>query len=185
MDSRGALLFLLGVWCGASLFMWMVATQNFRVVDNVLQAPPHEFAALAEELEAEDVRLLMRHQASEVNRRFFYGWGAVQVPLAMIVVLLMWRARAGKLPFAAAIVLLLIVFGLQVYVVPETIRLGRMLDFAQRVPPPPQESKFWTLHHTYTALDMLKFLLALGSGIWLVWKRKPASGVFSEGASEA
>ena len=57
---------------------------------------------------------------------------------------------------------LLITVVLQLYVVPETIRLGRLLDFVPREPPPPEEAPFWRLHHTYTALDMLKFVLGLG-----------------------
>jgi hypothetical protein len=50
---------------------------------------------------------------------------------------------------------------LQFMVVPETIRLGRALDFAVRNPPPPESAPFWRLHAAYTTLDMLKFLLGI------------------------
>ena len=57
---------------------------------------------------------------------------------------------------------------LQFYVVPETIRLGRLMDFVPREPPPPEAAPFWRLHGAYTALDMLKFLLGLAAGILLL-----------------
>jgi hypothetical protein len=57
--------------------------------------------------------------------------------------------------------MLLITVFLQLYVVPETVRLGRLLDFVPREPAPPEAAPFWRLHHTYTGLDMLKFVLGL------------------------
>ena len=68
--------------------------------------------------------------------------------------------------------MLLITVFLQLYVVPETVRLGRLLDFVPREPPPPEDAPFWRLHHTYTGLDMLKFVLGLGIAFWEV-KRTP------------
>ena len=59
--------------------------------------------------------------------------------------------------------MLLICLALQFYVVPETIRLGRIIDFLPREPAPPEAAPFWRLHHTYTGLDMLKFLLGLAT----------------------
>ena len=114
---------------------------------------------------------MARHQASEVNRLFFDGWGKVQLPLAAVVLLLAWRARLGKFVIAATAAMLVIVVVLQLWVVPETVRLGRIMDFLPRDPAPPESALFWTLHHTYTGLDAVKLLLALASGVWVV--RKP------------
>jgi hypothetical protein len=71
--------------------------------------------------------------------------------------------------------MLLIVLFLQFYVVPETVRLGRILDFLPRTPDLPETAPFWRLHHTYTGLDMLKFLLALVSGLVLIRRDSPAN----------
>ncbi len=172
MTLRGVLLFLLGAWCGASVFMWLVATQNFAVAARLLDTPSDGLADTAAALSPENLRLVLRHQASEVNRVFFNGWGLVQVPLAVAALALAWRIRSGKLLLAVIGLMLLISLVLQFYAVPETIRLGRLMDFVPREPPPPEEAPFWRLHGAYTALDMLKFVLGLAAGVVLL--RQPA-----------
>jgi hypothetical protein len=151
--------------------MWMVATQNFAVVERILAARSEGFAATASPLTPEQLRLVLRYQASEVNRRFFEGWGMIQPPLAVVVMLLAWRSGGGRRVVAATAVMLLITLLLQLYVVPETVRLGRVLDFLPRDPPPPEAAPFWRLHHTYTGLDMLKFVLGLGVAFVLIQQR--------------
>ena len=172
MTLRGVLLFLLGAWCGASVFMWLVATQNFAVAARLLDTPSDGLADTAAALSPENLRLVLRHQAAEVNRVFFNGWGWVQVPLAVAAFALAWRIRSGKLLLAGIGLMLLITLVLQFYVVPETILLGRLMDFVPREPPPPEAAPFWRLHGAYTALDMLKFMLGLAAGVVLL--RQPA-----------
>lgn len=176
MSSRLILLLLLGAWLGATVFMWMVATQNFAVVERILAVRPESFAATASDLSPQELRLVLRYQASEVNRLFFEGWGMIQPPLAVLVMLLAWRSGSSRWIVAATAVMLLMTVFLQVYVVPETVRLGRLLDFMPREPPPPEAAPFWRLHHTYTGLDMLKFVLGL-SVAFLVVKQGPAQAV--------
>ncbi len=170
MKGKGLLLFVLGLWCGGTLFMWSVATQNFAVAQQLLDDPSPEFSATAAALSHENLRLTLRHQASEVNRLFFDRWGLVQVPVALLALGLAWRSGSGKLVVAFTVLMLLIVLFLQFYVVPETVRLGRILDFLPRTAEPPAAAPFWRLHHTYTGLDMLKFLLAAVSGLLLTRK---------------
>jgi hypothetical protein len=172
MRTRLLLLLVLGAWMGATVFMWMVATQNFAVVEQLLTSPAEGFAATVSALSPDQLRLTLRHQASEVNRLFFEGWGMLQPPLAVLVMLLAWRSGSPRAIVAAAALMLLITVFLQLYVVPETVRLGRLLDFVPREPPPPEDAPFWRLHHTYTGLDMLKFVLGLGIAFWEV-KRTP------------
>jgi hypothetical protein len=57
--------------------------------------------------------------------------------------------------------MVLIGAGLQLAVVPEAIRLGRLLDFAPRSPAPPELAPFWRLHNAYTTLDSVKLLLGI------------------------
>ena len=132
MRSRLILLLLLGAWLGATLFMWMVATQNFAVVERIRASHSEGFAATVSKLSPEELRLVLRYQASEVNRLFFEGWGMIQPPLAVLVMLLAWRSGSGRRVVAVTAVMLLITVFLQVYVVPETVRLGRLLDFIPR-----------------------------------------------------
>jgi hypothetical protein len=184
MKSRLILLLLLGAWLGATVFMWMVATQNFAAVERILAGHSEGFAAAASKLSPEALRLVLRYQASEVNRLFFEGWGMIQPPLAVIVMLLAWRSGSGRWIVAATAGMLLITVFLQFYVVPETVRLGRIIDFIPREPPPPEAGPFWRLHHTYTGLDMLKFVLGLGVGFLLV-KQAPAQAVASRSDSRS
>ena len=170
MSRKTLLAFLLGAWCAATLFMWYVAIHNFRVVDSILVSENTALSRVTEAMTEDQLRLTMRHQASEVNRLFFDGWGTVQLPLAAVVLLLAWRSRLGKFVTASAVAMLIIVSVLEFWVVPETIRLGRILDFLPRDPAPPEAAPFWTLHHTYTGLDSLKFLLAIASSV-LVFRK--------------
>ena len=165
MTARSALLFVLGLWLGATVFMWLVATQNFAVVEAIRGSGNAGFSAAASGLSPENLRLVLRHQASEINRLFFNGWGMAQLPIALVAIVLARRAKLSRAPLLLIAAMAVIVAALQAYVVPETIRLGRLLDFVPREPPPPESAPFWRLHHAYTGLDMLKFLLGLAAAL--------------------
>ena len=96
----------------------------------------------------------------------------LQIPIALVAFALAWRVGEGKTLLILVGLMLLIVLALQLYVVPETIRLGRILDFIPRDPPPPEDAPFWRLHHTYTGLDMLKFVLGLAATGMLAWRSR-------------
>ena len=159
--TRSILVFVLGIWCCGSVFMWFVATQNFAVAGALQDAPAKGFVAVTSGLDTDSIRLATRHQAGEVNRLFFHGWGLVQIPIALLAFGLAWSVRSSRILLVIMGLMLLIVLVLQLYVVPETIRLGRVLDFVPRDPAPPEEAPFWRLHNTYTGLDMLKLALGL------------------------
>ncbi|HZS52513.1 MAG TPA: hypothetical protein VFA54_16720 [Bryobacterales bacterium] len=161
MSKRIGTALALGAWLAATLFMWLVATQNFHLVDRLLAAPSPDFARRIAGLASGEARLLLRYQASEVNRWFFDRWGWTQLGLGVILSILVSRAAFPRKIRISIFLMLLIAAVLQIYVVPEIVRLGRLLDFAVRTPPPPQEVFFWRLHAAYTALDMLKFLLGV------------------------
>jgi len=163
MHRKILIAFLLGSWSAATVFIWAMAAQNFRLVDKLLSSPAPQFQARISPLAPSDARLLMRYQASELNRLFFWRWGAVQLALGAILSLLLWKPPADRFLRIAALLMLLLAAVLQFLVVPETVRLGRLLDFAARSPAPPWEAPFWRLHHAYTALDMLKFLIGIAA----------------------
>ncbi len=165
MRHRTGIALLLGAWLAGTLFMWAVATQNFRLVNRLLASPSPQITS---RLAPSDTRLLMRYQASEVNRLFFDRWGWVQVCLGVILLSLVYRATPDRPLRLLVLLMLLAAAAAQFYVVPETIRLGRLLDFAQRTPPPPEAAPFWRLHTAYTVLDMLKFLLGIAGAVRLL-----------------
>lgn len=152
----------IGLWLAGTLFMWQVAMKNFAVVESVLAEPPAGLTESVSPLTAEQLRPALRYQASEANRLFFSGWGWTQIPLALATLALTWMSFTCKGLRAMALTTLLIALFLQLHVVPETIRLGELIDFDRSGGP--VEETFWTYHHLYTGFDMLKFLLLLGLG---------------------
>ena len=56
--QRHILLFVLGIWSGASVFMWLVATQNFAVAKALQEAPVEGFVQTTSGLDAEAERVL-------------------------------------------------------------------------------------------------------------------------------
>lgn len=169
------LLVLLGAWIGCTLFMWQVAIQNFAVAESVAAADSEDLRQVIGDLSAERLRTALRYQASEVNRLFFAGWGWIQLPLGTAVLLLACFANSGRSVQVLAAIMTAITLGLAVYVVPATVRLGRMIDFVPEASLPAVRSEFWTLHHAYTAADSLKLALGLVA-IALVWRGRNASG---------
>ena len=161
--SRWALIlcFLLGAWSSATVFMWQTAIRNFAVAADVISSDDEGLRTIVGDLPDENLRSVLRYQASEVNRLFFRGWGWVQLPLAVAVCGLAWARPGGRVVRWASGIMFVIVVILGVYVVPETVRLGRVMDFLAEGELPEIESAFWRLHHAYTGLDMVKFGLGL------------------------
>lgn len=175
MRRRSLILcFLLGAWCAATLFMWQTAIRSFAVAERVQHSEEAGLQAAVDGLSDESLRRVLRYQASEVNRLFFRGWGWVQLPIAVAVCFLAWRSPGGRFVAYATGLMLAITVVLTAYAVPETIRLGRLMDFAGQDELPEVRSMFWTLHHSYTGLDMLKFGLGLAC-FGTVWA-KSSSG---------
>ena len=61
---------LMGAWLMGTAFLWVVATENFRRVDAVLDGPRPEFHQRLEPLPAGEARVVLRFLASELNRVF-------------------------------------------------------------------------------------------------------------------
>jgi hypothetical protein len=57
------------------------------------------------------------------------------------------------------------------WLTPEITSLGRSLDFVPRQPPPPGMRRFWILHATYTALELLKLLAGVAVSVWIARAR--------------
>jgi hypothetical protein len=156
-------LLLTGVWLGALLASWAVATVNFRMVDRVLgpSARPELEQRLAP-LPAPERREVLRHLASEINRALFAGFGLLQLAFATTLLLLVGKA-GGSLRTLAALVLGLALVQL-VLAFPIT-SLGRSIDFVPRPLPLDVSHRFGGLHAAFVLLDVAKagLLLALAS----------------------
>ncbi len=161
---------LLSAWLAATLFMWFATTQSFRTVDRVLRKPSSQFSLLAQPLAEGAPRVLLRYMASEINRTYFWGYGAAQIVLALLLILLLWRQTPrDTIGLGVVCTMLGLTLVLTLVITPLVVSLGRSIDFVPRNPPPPVMPRFWALHGAFTGLDGVKFLAGLGLLIrWIV-----------------
>lgn len=156
---------LMGAWLMGTAFLWVVATENFRRVDAVLNGPHPEFHQKLEPLPAGEARQVLRFLASELNRFYFTTWGWSQLILGGVIVVLSWRLGADRLDLGLLGAMWVVSVLLAIGVTPSLIEIGRQVDFMPRSPAPPQMQAFWRYHLAYTVTDLLKF----GAGLfWLL-----------------
>jgi hypothetical protein len=161
MHFRRLASFLLGLWIGGSLFMTMVATQNFRAVDRLLSAPGAAAGHIAT-LGPEAARALLRYSASENNRFFFitWEWAQILVGLVLIAVLIAGKFHTKTaVSLAAAMLAIAVLF--RFFLTPQIVELGRSLDFQAPGMPPAERSRFRDFHGAYSALEVFKWILGL------------------------
>jgi hypothetical protein len=162
-------LLLVGGWLAGNLIMFFVATQNFRTVDRLLASPTIEAAPALSSLPHDNMRMLLRHLSSELNRLYFFTWDLVQIAVGLaIVALLVLMNRKAEIILAG--IMLLIVAIQLLFVTPRITAIGRALDFVPRNPLPPSAApmmaEFWRLHGAFTGSDLV--IVALG--LVLAWK---------------
>jgi len=154
---------ILSAWLAATLFIWFAATQSFATVERVLKSPHPQFAEATKTLNEGQTRVVLRYLASEMNRTYFWGYGAVQILLGLVLFLVLWRQTPrDAIGVGVVCCMLVVALALTFVVTPWIISLGRSIDFVPRTPPPPVMPRFWALHGAYTGLDGVKFLAGLG-----------------------
>jgi len=161
---------LLGAWLGGSVFMDMVATQNFRSVDRLLAAPPMKVAERIRALGGHDAaRVFLRYQVSEQNRWYFVVWERVQIALgAALFLVLAFGASPKRLMLVLTLLVLAMVLLMHFFLTPEITRLGRADDFA----PAADRTQFWTLHGMYSAGELIKLGLGIVLAVRLLLRAK-------------
>jgi hypothetical protein len=161
MNIRYFACWLLGAWIAGSLFMIMVATQNFRSVDRLL-AEPRTGAPIVERMGRDQARTFLRYQVSEQNRWYFETWENIQLGLGAVLVAMAWTKLREPRIFAPLVTLM---FGLllaeRFYITPEIVRLGRLIDFVPQAASSPERDTFWRFHGAYSAVELVK--LAIGT----------------------
>jgi hypothetical protein len=170
--KRDIALILIGAWLLGTLFMGVVAAENFYLLDRLLAARPNTgFNRVVELLGADAAREFMRYVSSELNRWFFVVWGIAQVVLGGLLVWMVRGTGARRVRVGAGIMLgfaLILAAGLT----PPILSVGRMLDFVPRDPPPPELATFGLLHAAYSIAELGK----LGLGLALAWWLARGSG---------
>jgi hypothetical protein len=161
-------LLLAAFWLGLLVTSWVSATASFRTVDRVLG--PGMRPELGQRLEAVprgERRTVLRHLASEINRRLFRSWAVAQLALGVLLLAAAWPLGSLRWLAAGALVVTLVqALGLTGAIV----GLGRGLDFVPRPLPPDLARRFGLLHAAYVSLDLAKAAL-LGLAAVLLLRR--------------
>ena len=89
--------FCLGLWVMGSLFVSVVAMQNFYTVDRLLDGSSHEtFRSVVSDLGRSSAREFLRYLSSELNRLFFQFWNIVQFGIGGITLALTWSLPGSR-----------------------------------------------------------------------------------------
>jgi hypothetical protein len=175
MHLRRLACFVLGMWIAGSLFMTLVAIQNFRSVDRLLESPAPELSLQLDKLGRDTARTVFRHQVSEQNRWYFQFWEVVQLGLGAALVFLLLGTHSGKGTIALSSLMLAIAAAQYWALTPALVVLGRSIDWADRALPSGERNHFWTLHHAYSGMEVVKWLAGLLLAVRLL-RRSPSKG---------
>ena len=159
---------ILSAWLTSTLCMWFAATRSFATVDSVMKQPDPHFVQITQPLGVDSTRVVLRYMASEINRTLFWGYGAVQIVLGTVLLLLLWRQKPrSELDIGVVTVMLVLAVILTLVITPMIISVGRSIDFLPRNPPPAAMPRFWALHGSFTGLDAVK--LFAGFSLLIRW----------------
>ena len=136
-------LVLMGAWIAGTVFVTVVATQNFHTVDRLLAGSDNAaFSAVVDELGPQRARDLLRYLSSELNRLYFQWWNVLQVVLGAAVLWLTARRPDARSLRVGVTAMLAVVVVMLAWMTPEITAIGRRLDFVSRDPAPPELSRF-------------------------------------------
>jgi len=172
MHPRRLSAFLIGSWLLGGIFMFVVATQNFKGVDRLLDVPSAAATKRLDMLGKEDTRLLLRYQVSELNRFYFSVWERFQLVLGAILVLITLRGSQRIHVLVIPVAMLVMVAVGHWVLSPEINRLGALMDFVPDSRDTPAGATFWRYHQAYSALEVAKFLLGTLFASFLLIRRR-------------
>ena len=165
---RDAAIFCLGAWIMGTVFMGVVATQNFYTIDRLLESVPNEtFGQVVDGVGAVRSREFMRYLSSELNRLFFVSWGLAQIGIGAALLWLVYPMTPARRIRRGALAMLVLVVFLTLGLTPGILSVGRSLDFVPRDPAPAALATFGLLHAAYTLLDVIKLGLGGFVAFWL------------------
>jgi len=171
--------FLLGAWLLGTLFMIFVATQNFQTVDRVMKNPQPEAYKMILALGNDSARQLLRYVAGEENRYFFENWELAQLVLGVLLTgLLIFGVESRMLAGFSGAMLVLTIFE-HLKITPEMAWLGRSFDFLPWTAESLSRDQFWKLHGVYSAIEIMKILLAfvIAGFLFQMRQRRPKQRV--------
>jgi hypothetical protein len=160
MSTRRISVLLLGFWIGCSLFMTFIATRNLRAADTILAQPSRPIERAVEDIGHDRVRAILRFEAAELNRAYFFYWQRAQILLGVAVFGFLYVATgANRRLLGTLIAILLLLFVQHFRVQPQIADLGRALDFVPADELTEERSAFQVYHSYYITIELVKMLL--------------------------
>ena len=163
---------LLGAWLAGSAFMSIVASQNFRSVDRLMNHSAPEVRSAVQALGGiESARLLLRHHVSEQNRWYYDSWEIVQLigGLALFL-LLLFGTLETKFTLLLPLMMIACVAVCHFVLTPEITTLGRLLDFSAM--PLADSRRLWMMERTYTVFTAAEWALGLVLAVKLLLRSR-------------
>jgi hypothetical protein len=146
----------------AILFFGFFTTQNMSNVDRILNSPPGPVAKDIEDLGTDITRMLMRYQATELNRFLAETWGVAQIGLgAAILSAVLFTAHRSKFLIFATCVMIMIAMFQVAYVRPSMNALGRSFDFLPVTAALKERESYQSYSVMYTVSEVIKLILGL------------------------
>jgi len=161
-------MFCMGIWLAGSVFITVVATQNFFTIDRLLEHSTNGiFSGVVVTMKSPTARELMRYLSSELNRLYFQYWNIVQLPVGIVALRLVNPLPGSRHATWGIAAMVFVVLFLMAFVTPPLLTIGRELDFMPRDPVPPQMRTFGLLHATYSALTIVNVVLGILVTLWI------------------
>ena len=146
----------------AILIFGFISMQNMSNVDRILGSPPGPVAKDIEDLGTDITRLLMRYQATELNRFLAETWGVAQIGLgAAILSAVLFTAHRSKFLIYATCVMILIAIFQVAYIRPSMNALGRSFDFLPVTAATRERESYQSYATMYTVAEVIKLLIGL------------------------
>jgi hypothetical protein len=162
MSTRRLLAFLLGIWLGGSLLVFVVASEGSRSPDQLLASPPLAVAKIIDSIGHDVARMLLLHQASELNRHYLESWGLAQLIIGLAVfATLLFATREGKWLVTVSLVMLLLAALMRFLLTPDLVNYGRQLDFAAKAVKAAEQTRFAAVSRAYGVAELVKCGLGL------------------------
>lgn len=163
-----------------SVFMDLIAVQNFRSVDRFLGDPGITAVQDVHTLGKAETRVLLRHLAGEQNRFYFEQWEWIELGLGLcFLLILVFGNRPPKVSILLCLAMLAIVLAQRAALTPQIGKLGRALDFVATPPTDAQTKMFWMLHGIYSGVELLKIGLGFAIAGLMVIRRQPNRQMFA------
>jgi hypothetical protein len=167
-------MFALGVWLAGTIFVSVVATENFYTIDRLLSESGNSaFTGFVERIGRSETRDLLRYLSSELNRLYFQLWNTAQFVIGALVLWLLTTSSSAAKTRWGVVAMLGLVVTLMVWLTPQIVTVGRSLDFVPRDPAPPALGRFGMLHGLYLVLEALKLAIGVVVVYWIA-RAEPA-----------